>query len=224
MGDLGQLLPLGLGSIISPLPIVAIVAILLSPRGGRNGLAYVAAVILVGFAFTLVAALSTAGAGAGGSDKDDTVVLVITAALALGFTVLAVVSWLGRPRGGAAASMPSWLAAVDSLTPLKAAGLGALMAVTNSKNIPLELKAGSLIGAHDLGVLMVIALSAMFAIYASLGILLPTLLAASGSQRVIAVLERLKTEMVQHNAAIMTVLFAVLAAVEASHLIHQLVR
>lgn len=224
MGELGQLLPLGLGIIISPLPIVAIVAILLSPRGGRSGLAYVGAAIVVGFAFTLIAALTTAGAGAGGSNKDGILVLVITAVLALGFTVLAVVSWLGRPRNGAAATMPSWLAAVDSLTPVKAAGLGALMAVTNSKNIPLELKAGSLIGAHDLGVVLVIVLSALFAVYASLGILLPTLLAASGSRRIIAVLERLKTEMVQHNAAIMTVLFAVLAAVEASHLIHQLVR
>ena len=86
MGELGQLLPLGLGIIISPLPIVAIVAILLSPRGGRNGLAYVGAAIVVGFAFTLIAALTTAGAGAGGSNKDDILVLVITAVLALGFT------------------------------------------------------------------------------------------------------------------------------------------
>lgn len=222
MGDLGQLLPLGVGIIVSPLPIVAIVAILLSRGGGRSGLAYTAAVFLVGFAFTLIAALTTSRAGSGDSNGDHTVVLVLTAVLTVGFAVLAIVSWLGRPRGGAAAQMPGWLAAVDSITPMKAAGLGALMAVTNSKNIPLELKAGALIGAHDLPALAVIGLSCLFALFAALGILIPTLLAAGGSPRVRNLLQSLKSEMVQHNAAIMTVLFGLLAAVEASHLIHQL--
>mgnify|MGYP001556021892 FL=1 len=222
VGDLGQLLPLAVGSIISPLPIVAIVAILLSPRGRVNGLAFAGATTAVGAVFTMIAAVTTAGAGAGHFDGDDTVVLVLTAALFLGFIVLAWLSWRSRPRNGAEPKTPSWLAAVDSLTPLKAAGLGALMAATNSKNIPIELKAGSLIGAHDLPLLMVILLSVLFAVVAALGVLLPTALAASGSQTVARGLTRLKTEMVRHNAVIMTVLFAILASVEGAHLIHQL--
>lgn len=221
-GDLGQLLPLAVGSIISPLPIVAIVAILLSPRGRANGLGFAAATAAVGFGFTVIAAVTTAGAGSGHSNGDDTVVLILTAVLTVGFVVLAWLSWRSRPRDGAEPKTPSWLAAVDSLTPAKAAGLGALMAATNSKNIPIELKAGSLIGAQDLPLPTVILVSVLFAVVAALGVLLPTALAASGSRTITAGLVRLKAEMIRHNAAIMTVLFAILAAVEGSHLLHRL--
>ncbi|WP_223692324.1 GAP family protein [Leifsonia poae] len=224
MGALAQLVPLFVGIIVSPLPIVAIVAILLSKRGRMNGVAYSVAFTLIGFVFTVIAALSTSSAGAGHSSGDDAIVLILTAALGAGFTVLAVLSWLSRPRDGAEAKTPGWLAAVDTLSPAKAAGLGALMAVTNSKNIPLELKAGALIGAHDLAISTVILLALGFAVVAGLGVLLPTLLAATGSRVITAGLTRLKTEMIKHNAIIMTVLFAMLAAIEVSHLIQQLVK
>lgn len=220
---LSQLVPLATGIIISPLPIVAIVAILLSSRGRVNGVFYALAFTLVGWLFTLIAALGTSTAGSGHSSGDDVVVIVLTAAIAVGFAVLAVVSWLGRPRNGAEPKVPGWLAAVDSFTPTKAAGLGALMAATNSKNIPLELKAGSVIGAQDLAIPIVILLSLVFALAAGLGVLLPTILAATGSAAVTDGLARLKAEMVRHNSMIMTVLFAILAAMEVSHLIQELV-
>ncbi|MFF3026413.1 GAP family protein [Microbacterium sp. NPDC057944] len=219
MNEIAELIPLAVGIVISPLPIVATVAILLSARGRVNGAAFAGAVVTTAFAITLVGAFTAAGAGGGHSDGDDVVVFIITAALAVGFAVLAVASWLTRPRRGQEPKMPSWLAAVDTLTPLKAAGLGALMGVTNAKNLPLEVKAGALIGAHDLPLLSVIGLSAVFAVGASLGILLLALLAAVGSAGVQAALQRLKSEMVAHNAAIMTVLFAVLAATEVAHLL-----
>lgn len=221
---LAQLIPLATGIVISPLPIVAIVAILLSARGRLNGVFFALAFTIVGFVFTLVAALGTSSAGAGHSSGDDVIVIVLTAAIALGFTILAVVSWLGRPRDGAEPKVPGWLAAVDTFSPGKAAGLGALMAATNSKNIPLELKAGAVIGAQDLAIPVVILLSLAFAVAAGLGVLLPTILAATGSAAITSGLARLKAEMVRHNAIIMTVLFAILAAMEISHLIQELVK
>lgn len=222
MNDLTGLIPLATGIVISPLPIVAIVAILLSRRGRANGLAFALTSLLVSFGFTLVAAVTTAGAGAGKSDGDDVIVLVITAVLSVGFLVLAWFSWRTRPRGDEEPKTPAWLAAVDTLSPLKAAGLGALMGVTNSKNIPLELKAGSLIGAHDLPIVGVVGLSALFAIAAMSGILLLTVVAAFGSARITSALQSLKATMIRHNAVIMTVLFAILAATEISHLVRML--
>jgi hypothetical protein len=221
---LAQLIPLATGIIISPLPIVAIVAILLSARGRVNGIAYSLAFTVIGLLFTLIAALGTTRAGAGHSSADDVIVIVLTAVVALGFTVLAVLSWLSRPRTGAEPKTPGWLAAVDTFTPAKAAGLGSLMALTNSKNIPLELKAGAVIGAQDLAVPAVILLAVAFGLAAGLGVLLPTILAATGSTAITNGLARLKAEMIRHNSIIMTVLFAILAAMEVSHLIQELAK
>ena len=222
MNDLTQLIPLAVGAVISPLPIVATVAILLSARGRANGAAFAAAAALTAFGLTLLAALTSSRAGAHHSDGDDLVVLVLTAVLVLGFIGLALASWFTRPRDGRAAKTPGWLAAVDTITPIRAAGLGLLMGVTNAKNLPIELKAGALIGAHDLPLPAVIGLAALFALGATCGVLALTALAATGSDRVARALSRLKNEMVAHNAVIMTVLFAILAASEAGHLIRML--
>ena len=222
MHALQSLIPMVVGIIISPLPIVAIIAILLSARGRRSAPAYVAVFTVVAFVFTGLGALSTAGASAASSGASKIVVLILTILLTLGFAVLAVESWLTRPKPGVAPKTPGWLAAVDTITPLRAAGLGLLMAVTNSKNIPLELKGGSIIGAAHLSPLTVVLLCLAFAVGGSLALILPTVLAATGSPVIVRALERLKGDMIAHNAVIMTVLFAILAANEAAHLVHQL--
>lgn len=222
MNDLTQLIPLAVGAVISPLPIVATVAILLSTRGRANGAAFAVSAVLVAFALTLIAALTSSRAGAHRSDGDELVVMIVTTALVLGFAALASISWAARPRDGRPAQTPGWLAAVDSISPLRAAGLGLVMGLTNAKNLPIELKAGALIGAQDLPLLGVIGLAAIFALGATGGVLALTALAATGSARIVRSLARLKAEMITHNAVIMTVLFAILAASEAGHLIRML--
>lgn len=224
MNALSQLLPLAVGILISPLPIVAIVAIVLSARGRTAAPAFTAAFVAVTLAFIALGALSSAGASAASGTRDGSkvVVLVLTIALTAGFAAMALVSWLTRPRAGAPAKTPGWLSAIDSITPARAAGLGLVMAATNSKNIPLELKGGSLIGAAHVPPLIAALLCLAVAFVGVLALVIPTLLAATGSARVAAGLDRVKTEMMAHNAIIMTVLFAILAANEGAHLLHQL--
>jgi len=224
MHDLEQLIPIAVGSILSPLPIAAIIAILLAPRARANSAAYAAGAVIVTSLLVLVTALTTHGAGSGRSSGDDVIVLVLGIVLTLGFAVLAFVSWFGRPKNGAEPVAPSWLTALAGLKPLSAFGFGALMAITNAKNLPLDLKAGALIGASDLPVGAVVAVSVVFAVLGSLGILLPTLLASTGSEAVSAGLARLKSELITHNAVIMTVLFAILAAVQLMHVVTALTR
>jgi hypothetical protein len=220
---LEQLIPIAVGMLISPLPIVAIVAILLSTRGRTAAPAYVGTFVLVGLAFTVIGALTTAGAGSSASSPGSKiVVLVLTILLTVGFAVLAFVSWFTRPKRGAAPKTPGWLAAVDTITPARAAVLGLVMAVTNTKNIPLQLKAGSIIGDAHLDLVLAGLLCLGFVIAGSLALILPTILAATRSTAIVHGLERLKAEMIAHNAMIMTALFAILAATEAAHLIHQL--
>jgi len=223
MSELSTLLPLAVGMAISPLPIVAVVAILLSTRGRAAAPAYTGAFLAVTLAVIAVGAATSAGASAASHGSGGKiVVLILTALLTVGFSAFAVVSWLGRPKPGTPPATPSWLAAVDAITPARAAGLGLLMAATNSKNLPLELKGGAVLGAAHLPVAVTVLLCVALAVAGSLTLVVPTILGATGLPPVVAALRRLKDEMIAHNAVIMTVLFAVLAATEASHLIHQL--
>ena len=223
MNQLHDLLPLGVGMLISPLPIVAIVAIVLAPRGRTAAPVYTLVFTAVSLVFIAVGALSSATtSSASPTGTARTVSFVLAIVLALGFTVLAVASWLSRPRHGEQPKAPSWLAAIDTVTPAKAAVLGLVMALTNTKNIPLALKGGALIGEAHLPLLVAAGLCLALAVAGSLLLIVPTAVATGGSPRVAVALGRLKTEMITHNAAMMTVLFAILAANEAAQVIHHL--
>lgn len=219
MGYLEALLPLATAEIISPMAIAAIIAILLSPRARSNGFAFAGASVLITLVLVSVTALTTKSAGSDGSSKDDVIVLVLAIVCGVAFTILTVMSWHSRPRKGVSPKEPSWLAAIDGMKVGQAFGLGLLMAATNSKNIPIDLKVGALIGASGVALPVVIGVGVLFALVASLGVLLPTIFAATGSATITKYLQEMKVELITHNAIIMAVLFAILAAIEFSHVI-----
>ncbi|WP_286288554.1 GAP family protein [Microbacterium sp. ASV49] len=219
MNALNQLLPLAVGIAVSPLPIVAVVAILLSARGRTAAPAYTGAFALVTLGFVAIGAAS--GGSASAAAGRTTVMLVLASLLTAGFAVLSVLSWHARPRAGAVPKTPGWLAAVDTITPVRAAGLGLLMAVTNAKNIPLELKGGALIGSAHTQPLIAAAVCVALAVVGSIGLIVPTVLAGTGSARMTRALGHVKVGLITHNAAIMTVLFAILAINEGAHVVQQ---
>ncbi len=222
VNDLQTLLPLATGMLLSPLPVVAVVAILLTPRGRASAPVYTAAFTLVSVLVVALGAAGAARASSAGGGEARIVSLILAAVLTVGFAVLAVVSWRSRPRHGEPAVAPSWLAAIDAVTPRSAVGLGLLMAVTNTKNIPLELKAGAVIGEAHLAWPMAAVLCLAVALAGSLLLIAPAIVSLTGSARVHDALQGLKSQLISHNAAMMTVLFAILAANEAAGLLHRL--
>ncbi len=217
-----QLIPLATGVVISPIPLVAIIAILLSTRAKANAFAYTASIVLAAAAITAATALSTTGVESKSSGSAHTVQTVFAVVFTVGFLALAYSSWRGRPKDDAEPAMPSWLAQIDSMQPAKAAVLGLLLTVPNAKNLPLELKAGSIIGGGRLGWVSVIAYSVLFAVAASIALIVLSALAAVPSAKVTDALSATKSTLIRHNAAIMTVLFLMLAALELSHVVEAL--
>src|SRR3954463_342242 len=109
MGEaIGQMLPAAVGVAISPLPIVAVVLMLVSRRGRANGPAFVVGWV-VGLAIVgaIVLAVSS-GAGASGSGEPATWVSVLKLALGALLLLVGVRGWRGRPRDHGQASMPKW--------------------------------------------------------------------------------------------------------------------
>jgi drug/metabolite transporter superfamily protein YnfA len=56
----------------------------------------------------------------------------------------------------------------------------------------------------------------------SLLLVIPALVQLTGTARVLSALQALKSQLITHNAAMMTVLFAILAANELAQVIHRL--
>jgi hypothetical protein len=206
---IGEILPLAIGVAISPVPIIAIVLMLGTPRARSNGLA---------FALGWIAGLTIAGGAllalaSGNSQEDDggpeTWVSVVKLALGVLFLLLAARTWRGRPRAGQEAAMPKWMQAIDTFTTGRSLGFGVLLSGVNPKNLALTIAAAAVIAQTGISGEAAGAL-AIFILVGSLSILAPVVIYFALGARAAVILDELKTWMAAHNAAIMAVLLLVL--------------
>jgi threonine/homoserine/homoserine lactone efflux protein len=203
----GQLLPLGVGVAISPIPITAVILMLMSRRGATGGLAFalgwVAGVTLV----TVVALVVTDESSEGKASSSSTGTAVAQLILGVAFVVLAVVQWRRRGNTGA---QPRWMTALERIGPAKAAGLGLLMGATNPKNLLLSISAGVAIGTSALPAAGQVAAVAIFVVLASATIAGPVVyyLVSSAGARV--TLQSWRSWLATNNAAVLAVLLLVI--------------
>ncbi|GAB4083907.1 GAP family protein [Myceligenerans cantabricum] len=208
---IGQSLPVAVGVLVSPLPIVAVVLMLVSERARSNALAFV-----VGWFLAVLAVVVGVALLAGSAPPDDgpagwTGWLKIVLGVLL--LLLSVRQWRGRPRGGAEPPVPAWMAAIAGFTPVRSAGLAVLLGAVNPKNLLLVVSGGAAIAAAapgDTGGTVFAAL--VFAVVASAGVLTPVVIYLSMGTRAARILDELRSWMIHNNAAIMAVLLLVLGA------------
>ncbi|MFE7404727.1 GAP family protein [Isoptericola sp. NPDC057559] len=209
---IGQSLPVAVGVLISPLPIVAVVLMLVSERARANAGAF-----LVGWFVSVLVVVGLVAVLAGSAVPDDegTPLWAALVKVVLGLLLLlvAVRQWRGRPREGVEPETPKWMAAIDGFTPGKALGLAVLLSAVNPKNLLLVVSGGAAIAAaapRDTNAQVVAAV--VFALVASVGVVTPLVIYLAMGDRAAAVLDGLKTWMVQNNAVIMAVLLLVIGA------------
>lgn len=154
---IGDILGLAAGVAVSPLPIVAMILMLATPRGRANGslfgVGWLAGLSVLGAVVLLLAGPADA------SDDGDPAAWTGWLNLLLGVLalLLAARQWRGRPAEGAAPEMPRWMAGLDKLKPGGALGLGALLSGVNPKNAGLTIAAAATIagaglaGGEDMG-------------------------------------------------------------------------
>lgn len=221
MNEWGQLLPLALTIALSPLPLAALLLMLLAPGGFRAAAGFsIGWFVGVLLAATLLALLSSLlpHDRAGG-----TRVLQVMVPLLLGIAliVLGIVQWHDRPTRGAEVPLPRWLSALDRLTPARATMIGVGYAAFRPKNLVMAAAAGVVIlGAHadPAGIAISVA---VFTALASITMLGPVVAYAFGGTAVRGRLERLREWLVRNmpTIAVLTVLllgvFLVLAGLAA---------
>jgi hypothetical protein len=206
---IGEILPLAVGVAISPVPIIAIILMLATPRARPNGLAFalgwVAGLTIVGGALLALAS--------GNSQEDggpETWVSIVKLALGVLLLLLAARTWRGRPRAGQEAPMPKWMQAIDMFTTGKSLGFGVLLSGVNPKNLALTIAAATTIAQTGISGGEAAGALAIFILVGSLSILAPVGIYLALGAKAAVILDELKTWMAAHNAAIMSVLLLVL--------------
>ena len=189
-----------------------VILILISERKATNGPAFA-----IGWGLAVFAAVSLFAllGGAADADSDETVsngVNWLQVALGALFVWFGIRSWQKRPRPGVVAPEPKLFGAVGSMSALLAFGVGALLAVANAKNLPLEISAGGSIAQAGLSSGDAVVVIALFALVASLSVLVPVVAVLVLGERTREPLDATKEWLLANNATIMLVLFSILGA------------
>ncbi|KQN86579.1 GAP family protein [Arthrobacter sp. Leaf69] len=210
---IGEILPLALGIAISPIPIIAAILMLLSPKAKAVSVGF-----LVGWVVGIIAAVAVFTLLSGLIPEEDPeaskpIAGTIKILLGAGLLVLAVRQWRSRPIPGEKAALPKWMATIDTVTTGRATFLGFLLAAANPKNLLMAIAAGLVIGAGGLTRAEESLAIAIFVLIAASTVAIPVIAYLIASKRMTAPLKSLRDWLVQNNPTLMTVLLLVLGVV-----------
>jgi threonine/homoserine/homoserine lactone efflux protein len=207
---IGNLLPSAVGVALSPVPIIAVILMLATPRGRSNGLAFTVGWILGLVVVNIIVLLVADGADT--SDTKSDTLDWIKVALGVLFLAMAARQWRKRPAPGQEAEMPKWMATIDRFTPGKSFVLGAALSGANPKNLALTLAAASAIAQAGLSGGEATIAVAVFVVIGSITVAGPLVFSLVAPDRAGRPLGAMKDFMSAHNAVIMMVVLLVLGA------------
>lgn len=209
---IGDVLPLAVGVALSPVPIIAVVLMLGTPRARANGLAFVLGwVVGLAVAGTVVLLVSS-GAGASKSGQPRDWVSILKIALGVLLVGVAVRQWRQRPKGEEEPELPKWMQGVDAFKPPRAAGLAALLSGVNPKNLVLTIAAGAAITGTGISTGDQAIALGIYIVIATLGPAIPVGIYFAMGMRSQRILDSLRARMTRNNHAIMAAICLVIAA------------
>ncbi|HET6300083.1 GAP family protein [Microbacterium sp.] len=207
---IGEILPLALGVAISPIPIIAAILMLLSPRARVTSvgflLGWVLGIVVAVTVFTLLSSILPEQGSDASNPAQGTIQLILGALLLL----LAVGQWRKRPRRGVEPAMPKWMQAIDKMTFPVAFGLGFVLSAVNPKNLLMGAGAGVDIGSAGLAVGEIVLVIAVFTVIAASTVLVPVVGYLVAASKLRDPLDALRGWLEKENAVIMAVLLLVI--------------
>jgi threonine/homoserine/homoserine lactone efflux protein len=214
MGEvIGGILPLALGIAISPIPIIAAILMLLSPKAKGTSVGFligwVLGIVVAVVAFTLLASIIPEQ----DSDTSKPIAGWLKIILGAGLLFLAARQWRGRPKPGETAALPKWMSAIDSMTTVRGTVLGFLLSAVNPKNLLMAAGAGVIIGTGGLGGGEITLSIVIFTVIAACSVAVPVIAYLIASEKMAGPLESLRGWLVQNNATVMAVLLLVIGVV-----------
>ena len=202
-----DLLPLSIASAIGPGQIIFDTLLLLSPnRAVLKASSFVAGMTAVrlvqGIVFGFV--LGGAAYAVSNSGKPNAISSTLLLVLGIALLITAYKQWRNEPESDE--SQPKWLSMIDSLTPIKAFGIGCVLVATSPNLWVFTLNAIAVISEAQLGQLNSTIAFVLFILIAELLVLLPILLRVVMPERATKVLDTILAWLTQHNRVLMMVI------------------
>ncbi|GGK58220.1 GAP family protein [Nocardia camponoti] len=205
---IGDLLPLGIGVAISPIPIIAAILMVLSSnaRSAAKGFAggWVAGIVVITLIFIWMSTIL----GTSTAKEPSTAASWCKIILGLALVVLAVQQWWSRADD----AEPEWMATIDKLTTGRAAAIGFLLSGINPKNLLLCVTAGIVIGSGGVsagGDFVALIIFTLIASCTVLGVVIGYLVAA---EKLEPTLHSLRDWLQVNNHLVMAIVLAVMGA------------
>ncbi|MEV7783268.1 GAP family protein [Kitasatospora sp. NPDC088351] len=211
MGDaVGQMLASAVGIAISPLPLIAVILMLATPKGRVNGAAFAA-----GWAVALAAVVTVvvlAGSGLTTGSSKPVWAWWLKLAIGVFLLLLGLTRWKDRPREGHVHGPPTWMRTVHRSTPGRVVGLAAVLLTADPKNLVLAVGGALSIATSTASGSGKAVAAALLVLVGSLCTLLPSAVHLFGGDGAARTLGEWKAWTAAHNPAIVLVSLVVLGA------------
>ena len=209
---IGEILPLAVVIAISPIPIVATILMLLSPRARSTGIGFLVGwIVALLVQLAIFSALSTLLPGPS-EDGSSPVSGILKIVIGVALVVLGIRKWTARPGAKDDAAEPAWMKRIDTLTGRGAIVFGMLLGA-NPKNVLLALAAGVTIGSSGLTLGEEIGAAAAFVGLAAITVAVPVIVYLAAARHMQAPLIAVRTWLVANNATVMSVQSLVIGVV-----------
>jgi hypothetical protein len=209
---IGEAIPFAVAIALSPIPIVGVVLMLATPAGPREAGAFLAGWVLALAAGGTVLLFLASGGDASEAGAPAEWVSIVKLLLGGLLVRVAVRQWRERPRGDAEPGLPAWMGRIDRFTPAGAAGMGAVLAVVNPKNLLLLLGGAAAIAQAGAGTRQQAVALSVFIVVATLGVAAPIAIKLLMGTRATELLAQLHAWMARENATIIAVICLIIGA------------
>ena len=208
----GQMLTMAVGVALSPIPIIASVLLVSSPRGRVNGPAFVLG--CAASAAVIGGILIAVGVGSGTDESGGPSTGTSMLKLVLGVVLLGLAArqWRGRPADDEDPPLPKWMGALDGFSPVKSLVAGVVVTGLNPKNLLLVVAGAAAVASAGATAGEGAVAWAIFTLIAIIGVATPVVISFAMGDRSDELLGRLRRWMAHNNGVIMAVILLLIGA------------
>lgn len=208
---LKEALPMAIGLALSPFPLIAIIIILMTPRAKSNSLwfllGWMLGIYFIGFLVLMIPGL--------GTDQGEATIFSGGVRMVIGIVLLllAIKTWLKRPRPGDDIVTPKLFLTIDSFGLKKSVLTGFLFSAANVKNMAFSAAGAARINQSLSADGNSFALLAVFALIGSLVLMFPALVYVVAGERIEPTFLIWKKWLIKNNKTLLVIILSLIGLI-----------